>query len=194
MLMIIPQLSGNHNVEVAFQLPWYAWRTTADKTDHRQCKSGNSLRQTRNVSFLNVKSSTGSEFIHEAQISCLIAGTETQWVAYCFVDTFFETLHNADVRTTENHEDFTRVSHAMSKAASANSDPKEFFLKAFDICLALVNSEWQRVVDQMCRYVRNYEQVCYLSIYIKQHNWSFPRKALPCRRRNAVRCVHFFDR
>lgn len=165
MLMIIPQ-AEKYSIEVAFQLPCYAWRTAADKTDHRHSKSGNPLRQTRNVSFLNVNSSADSEFIHEAQISCLIAGKETQWVAYCFVDTFFETLHNKeDVRTTDNHGDFTGVSHAISKAASANSDPTEFFLGTFDICLAQVNREWQHVVDNMCGYVRNYEQVCYLSTY-----------------------------
>jgi hypothetical protein len=64
------------------------------------------LRQSQEVSFLNWESSGSSDFLYEAQISCLIAGLDDwKWVAYCFADTYFDVNDEAQETVVAYHED-----------------------------------------------------------------------------------------
>src|SRR6266513_3126110 len=72
--------------ELAFHLPFYAWRRTPSK-------------RARDVSFLAWDIGQRTYFLHRAKFSCVVAGTdEWRWVASCFVDTAFDA--DSDERET----------------------------------------------------------------------------------------------
>ncbi|KIW10306.1 hypothetical protein PV08_11268 [Exophiala spinifera] len=76
---------------LSLHLPYYAWRTSPRPyRDTRRNSSGHTLRQFRDVTLLDGFDADKS-YLYEAQISCVIAGIDDwRWVAYCFVDTYFE--------------------------------------------------------------------------------------------------------
>src|ERR1700761_3946431 len=81
--------------QLAFHLPYYAWRSTATpRYDHRRFANGDHLRHVQDISFLDWDDSKGSNrssYLYESQISCVVAGSDNwTWVAYCFVDTYFD--------------------------------------------------------------------------------------------------------
>ncbi|KAE9375126.1 hypothetical protein N431DRAFT_402425 [Stipitochalara longipes BDJ] len=156
--------------QLAFHLPFYAWRISSKPhQDHRLDANANSLRQSRDVSFLNWKGSDSSErdFLYEAQISCLVAGTdEWRWVAYGFVDTYFDAADEAKETVKGYHEDATKdgglhtdpLTFGVMDAEKAISTPREYFLSVFRIRIAQVTREWEQVVSKVRQSIRIYEQ------------------------------------
>jgi hypothetical protein len=94
-------------------LPFYAWRSSEKAhEDERRDANARPLRQSRDVSFLDWDSSGSSSFLYEAQISCVIAGMdEWRWVAYCFVDTFFESDEAKE--TVESYYEDSQIEEGM---------------------------------------------------------------------------------
>src|ERR1700759_5630087 len=79
--------------QLAFDLPYYAWRRSdgPPRTDHRLNAKGDPLRHVHNISFLSWDDSGLYDYLYEAQISCMVAGSdESRWVAYGFVETYFD--------------------------------------------------------------------------------------------------------
>jgi len=135
--------------------------------DHRQYANGDPLRHSQDVSFLNWKSCGSSSFLYEAQISCVVAGSdEWRWVAYCFVDTYFD-VEEAKETVVSYHEDSLsdegmRVdpfTHGVTNADKPIQNPGEYFLMVLRIRIDQVKREWQQVVEKVYQSFREYEQV-----------------------------------
>jgi hypothetical protein len=160
--------------QLAFHIPFYAWRMS-DKAreDHRLDANASRLRQSRDVSFLNWERSWSSDFLYEAQISCLVTGSdESRWVAYCFVDTYFDAADEAKETVEAYHEDSLMdggmhvdpLTFGVIAAEKAISTPREYFLSVFQIRIAQVKREWEQVVAKVRQSIREYLQVSSLSL------------------------------
>ena len=158
--------------QLAFHLPYFASRSSQKPCeDHRQYANGNRLRCSQDVSFLNWRTSGSSDFLYEAQISCLVAGSdERRWVAYCFVETYFDAFEEKRETVKSYHEesvasDGTRMDPFTKGQTSVEYpmlNPREYFLVVFRYRLHQFCREWQRLVDKINQSVREYEQVCHL--------------------------------
>src|SRR5271154_240991 len=155
--------------QLAFHLPYYVWRGSQKVCeDHRRDANASPLRQSQDVSFLNWKSSGSSGFLYEAQISCVVAGSdEWRWVAYCFVDTYFDAAEDAKETVLSYHED-SLVDEGMpadpftfgvTHADNPIQKPKEYFLMVFRIRIDQVKREWQQLVAKVQQSIREYVQV-----------------------------------
>jgi hypothetical protein len=109
-------------------------------------------RQWTDLSFLDVqppKSQAHRSYgIYEAQTSFHICGTgDRRWIAYAFVDTFF--------KENGSKEDFRYDPIALSRpdARFPVFDPREYFLRIFDIRIAQVSYEWESLVRMVERAV-----------------------------------------
>jgi hypothetical protein len=154
--------------QLAFHLPYYAWRTSQSACeDHRQDANASPLRQFLDISFLNPKSSKSSNFLYEAQISCVVAGSdEYRWVAYCFVDTYFD-VGEAKETVQSYHEDsladegmFTDpFTFGERDADDPIQKPREYFLEVFRVRIDQVKCEWEQVVANVQENIRKYVPV-----------------------------------
>jgi hypothetical protein len=155
--------------QLAFHIPFYAWRVS-DKAreDHRLDANACRLRQSRDVSFLNWDGLRSSDFLYEAHMSCLVAGSdESRWVAYAFVDTYFDDAEEAKETVEAYHEDSVQdgglhvdpLTFGVITADRAISTPREYFLCVFQIRIAQVKREWEQVVGKIQQSVREYVQV-----------------------------------
>jgi hypothetical protein len=98
----------------------------------------------------------------------VVAGSdEWRWVAYCFVDTYFDAAEEAKETVLSYHED-SLVAEGMRADpltfGVANVDnpiqkPREYFLMVLQIRANQVKHEWQQVVAKVEQSVREYVQV-----------------------------------
>ena len=155
--------------QLAFHLPYYCWRSSQKACeDHRRDVNARPLRQSRDVSFLNWERSGSSDFLYEAQISCVVAGSdEWRWVAYCFVDTYFDAAEETKESVLSYHED-SQIEEGMradpltrgkADADKPVQNPKEYFLIVLRYRIAQVKREWQQVVAKVQKSIREYIQV-----------------------------------
>jgi hypothetical protein len=154
--------------QLAFHLPYYAWRTSQSPCeDHRRDSNASPLRQSLDISFLNPKSSESSSFLYEAQISCVVAGSdEYRWVAYCFIDTYFD-AGDAKETVQSYHEDsladegmFTDpFTFGERDANKPIQKPREYFLEVFRVRIGQVKGEWEQVVANVQENIRKYAPV-----------------------------------
>ena len=153
--------------QIAFHLPYYAWREKRCE-DQRRYGTGDILRRCEDVSFLDWKNPDRSGYLHEAQISCVVAGRDIwRWVAYCFVDTYFDPVGEGKESALQYHKDslgdqcvlMDPLTYGVNRADDPIQDPKEYFLTVFRIRLAQVKREWQQVVEKVKQSIREYEQV-----------------------------------
>ena len=154
--------------QIAFHLPYYAWRERQSK-DQRRYKDGSTLRHSEDVSFLNWKTPNQRGYLHEGQISCVIAGRDVwRYVAYCFVDTYFDppgegretALQYLEDSLEEEGELMDPLTYGVNRVVDTVQDPIEYFLIVFRIRLNQVKREWHQVVEKVGLSIRNYEQVC----------------------------------
>jgi hypothetical protein len=166
------QSDGLARFELAFHLPYYVWRgTQTANEDHRRDANANPLRQSRDVSFLNWNSPGSPGFLYEAQISCVVAGSdEWVWAAYCFVDTYFDAGDDARETVQSYYNDslgdygarMDPLTFGVIDADKSIQNPRTYFLTVFRIRIKQVKREWQQVVAKVQHSVREYEQVRFL--------------------------------
>jgi hypothetical protein len=157
---------------LAFHLPYYVWRPSQKSLpDHRRNRNEVPLRHSQDVSFLTLGTDETPGFLHEAQISCAVAGSDDwRWVAYCFVEAYFDPVDEGRETALEYHDDSLHemgmqpdpFTYGVTKMDDSSPNPREYFLTAFRYRLTQVKREWQRVVDKLDQSVRRHEQVCSL--------------------------------
>ncbi|KAK5459601.1 hypothetical protein LTS15_003730 [Exophiala xenobiotica] len=142
---------------LSLHLPYYAWRCSSNpKADPRHDRRNNPLRHHRDVSLLNCEG--GNAFLYEAQISFVLAGVdEWRWVAYCFVDSYFdEDGENA----AQYHKDVSDGSHTdpfeYGVADKHTEQASMFFLKVFSIRAKQITQEWETVVTNVEESIRQH--------------------------------------
>jgi hypothetical protein len=90
-----------------------------------------------------------------------------RWVAYCFVDTYFDAADEAKETVLSYHLD-SLVDEGMLVdpftfgATSADNPiqmPQEYFLIVFRIRIAQVKREWQQLVAKVQQSIREYVEV-----------------------------------
>ncbi|KAH7136311.1 hypothetical protein EDB81DRAFT_693338 [Dactylonectria macrodidyma] len=154
---------------LAFDLPYYVFRRAARRKpprDHRGKGPNATLRQVIDLSFLTRMPAGSSppfelNYLCQAQVSVLITGSDPwRWVAYCFVDNYFDqedTGDSADVYHEEREVD--EVAHVVIQpdpltagGLDANrpiKGPREYFLAVLRARLRHIRAEWQKLVSEL---------------------------------------------
>jgi len=153
--------------ELCFHLPVLLCRDSAT-TDHRKYEDGKPLRQTKDISFLHWEVGLPNEFLYEAMVSCAISGLhEHSWVAYCFVDTYFDGSDDRRETVVEYHKDKLAEEGAnMDPLTYGNVcadvpmwEPRAYFLEVCFHRTAPVLREWELLVGKIEDRFRTYGQV-----------------------------------
>jgi hypothetical protein len=154
--------------QLAFHLPYYAWRTSQKPCeDLRRDLNNKPLRHSLDISFLESKNPKSSYFLYEAQISCVVAGPdEYRWVGYCFVDTYFdagklkETVQSYHEDSLDEEGMFTDpFTIGERDADDPIHKPREYFLEVFRVRIDRVRCEWEQVVANVQEHIRKYVPV-----------------------------------
>lgn len=155
--------------QLAFHLPYYAWRNTETQIeDHRRDAHGRPMRQSHDVSFLNWQSDGSRSFIYEAQNSCVVAGSDVwRWVAYCFVESYFDIDDEARETVMAYHMDSQIDGGVLMDPCTFGrfplddniKDPKTWFLRVLWCRLDQIIGEWRQIVWKVEQSVRDYEKV-----------------------------------
>jgi hypothetical protein len=157
---------------LAFHLPYYVWRPSQKSyPEHRRNRNEVPWRHSQDVSFLTLGTDETPGFLHEAQISSAVAGSDDwRWVAYCFIEAYFDQVDKGKETALEHHNDSLHemgmqpdpFTYGVTKMDDSSSNPREYFLTAFRYRLNQVKREWQQVVDKLDQSIRRHEQVCSL--------------------------------
>lgn len=141
---------------LAFYLPYYVLKhSKVPRRDPRVFSDGKPLRGYIDISFLESKHSDVHTFLYEAQVSCVIAGSDIwTWIAYCFVDTYFDSKGRRETVSSYyepgsvgpgiSQDPFTR---GQTPAEGTFNDPREYFLTVLRYRLEQILNEWMRVVQ-----------------------------------------------
>lgn len=148
---------GVSRFELAFHLPFRALRRLPNKTQPHVAFD---------VTFLDWEG-RNSAYIFPAKYSFVITGTDDwRWMAYCFVDTFFDTDEDAESASyyadpNQSPDGIPLDPCAAGRDAMDNvvQDPREYFLRILEARLACVSDEWLCIVQEIERNVKLY-QVC----------------------------------
>ena len=137
------------------------------RADHRRYGNGDPLRRVRDVSFLNWDDPSLSEYLYEAQISCMVAGSdESRWVAYGFVDTYFDpdearkTVHSYYQNNISGQGVPDPFTNGKTLADGKIQNPREYFLEVWRHRMTQVKNEWTLVVDKLKDSIGKYDEVC----------------------------------
>ncbi|KIX03974.1 uncharacterized protein Z518_07527 [Rhinocladiella mackenziei CBS 650.93] len=159
---------GHFMFRLAFYLPYYALRVSKEpRNDPRMYGNGNPLRGHTDISFLESKHSELPTFLYEAQISCVVAGSdEWTWIAYCFVDTYFDAEHDRETvssyyKTGSVDQGITQdpLTRGLTLADGNFQNPREYFLTVMRYRLEQIQNEWTQVVDKLNTGIREQEQI-----------------------------------
>jgi hypothetical protein len=122
-------------------LPYYTIRQGVEmKRDIRGIR--------RSGPFLSLRANTHSnEYLHEAQISFLVVGTdEWWWTAYCLADTFF----GSEIEMALYHErQYDAPCGGLQHVYLPAWNPREYFLLVLSRRLTQVTKEWSNIVNTL---------------------------------------------
>ncbi|KAK4176795.1 hypothetical protein QBC36DRAFT_300835 [Triangularia setosa] len=157
------QSSGSPCFQIAFHLPFFAWRRQSKaSTDARLGGDGRPLRSSKNVSFLfNPSDKSDEAYVHEVQMSCMIVGVDNRcWTAYGVFDTYHdggESKH--DVQVYESAEDEI-PEDPLTGGRYASDRPiwtaREYFLRVLMCCISEAKEEWQNTGRNLLRALKPY--------------------------------------
>ncbi|KIW81718.1 hypothetical protein Z517_04744 [Fonsecaea pedrosoi CBS 271.37] len=138
--------------ELAFNIPFYAWRDTY-REDHRKwAHSRQPLRETVDVSFLNQHH---GEVLCKAVLTAMISGSDIEhWTAYLFADTYFDAqdagretvLEYRKDKESEEGMNADPLTYGEIDADLPFWDPRKYFLIMARYRLQQVAKEWTQVV------------------------------------------------
>ena len=125
------------------------------------------MRLSDDVSFLTWQYGEPCSFIYEAQTSCVVSGSDVwRWVAYCFVESYFDVDNEARETVMAYHEDSQNGGFYMDPCTFGRfplddniKDPRDWFLLVFCCRLHQIQGEWREVVWKVVQSVRDYEKV-----------------------------------
>ncbi|KAK7431000.1 hypothetical protein QQZ08_002530 [Neonectria magnoliae] len=134
------------------------------------------LRKVKDLSFLRRRSRDDApildvDYLCEAQTTVLVTGLSPwRWVAYCFVDTYFE---HEDNREGVNFYDTTREvedGHVLfqpdpftagnTEASRPRLDAREYYVTVFKTRLDQTKDEWDGMVSNMRSRIHSYIKSC----------------------------------
>lgn len=178
--LISMQPNGYPTFHLAFDLPFYALRMGPPHRppqDLRGIGDTGPLRQVTDLSFL-LRGPNRSDpplqvdYLCQAQVSVLITGPDPwRWVAYCFVDTYFE--HETRRESAESYHDEIVVDEADASvvfqpdpftlgerdACCPILTPREYFLVALEPRLRHVRDEWHVLVTKLRQIIDRYVSI-----------------------------------
>jgi hypothetical protein len=172
------QTSGSSTFQLAFDLPYYAFRVApchSPPRDLRKRKSAatDTLRNITDLSFLVRKPKspvppTTKAYLCEVQTTVLISGSDPwRWVAYCFVDTYFESedkresvdAYDEEVEIDDESLVLFRPDPFTTAEWDANLpvlNPREYFLIVLESRLRQARDEWHTLATNMGDIINEY--------------------------------------
>ncbi|KAK5216367.1 hypothetical protein LTR72_010540 [Exophiala xenobiotica] len=160
------QADGLAMFELSFHLPGLLCRPS-QTIDHRRFENEEPLRLTTDISFLNGESRLPAEFLYETQVSCVISGLhEHNWVAYCFVDTYFDGSNERRETVFEYHKDkvsedgmnMDPLTYGICDADDPLWDPRKYFLAVYLNRTTPVIREWLLLIGKVEHSFRIYQK------------------------------------
>ncbi|KAI1137691.1 hypothetical protein F5Y05DRAFT_419163 [Hypoxylon sp. FL0543] len=172
-----------------FHLPYYAWRKhRLPRADCPRTLNGKGLRQYQDITFLRTMGSkvdnSLTEYIYEANMSCLISGLDSSsWTAYFFNDTYFEPddyPENIQEYDAQECEDVMPDPLAAGKRLThpLPACPREYFLIILEIRIRKVKEEWQQLYNPVYEAIQSY----------KSRYWSQTRQIASCSKDDPKAC------
>ena len=160
------QPGGRSSFQLSLHLPYYAWRVSpGPRLDSRLDSSGKPLRHVRDVSILDFEGR--SSFLYEAQISCVISGfDERRWVAYGFVDSYFDGEDGENARNCDGQDPFGYAYAATGDPPNPPESARDFFLYVLEIRAKQIGQEWEMVFNNVHKGFRKYAKVRALSLFL----------------------------
>jgi hypothetical protein len=109
-------------------------------------------------------------------ISRVFSYAKSKIIRYGFVDTYFDAPDQAKETVEQYHEDATRVggmhtdplTFGVMNAENSIQAPREYFLFVFRVRIEQVKREWEQVVSNVRKSIREYEQVSSLLLYLRK--------------------------
>jgi hypothetical protein len=141
-----------------FQLPVLVFRASETPcSDPRRDRRERTLRQFKDISFLNPLPGATPEYLYEAVTTCTVAGTnDWHWEATMFTDTYYdgedtirETIweyHQNKVDAQFNADPLTR---GIVDADLPEWNPRKYFILALHHRLKHTYREWLRTVEHI---------------------------------------------
>ncbi|KIW20657.1 hypothetical protein PV08_01234 [Exophiala spinifera] len=152
-------LIGWPEFHLSLHLPYYAWRSTPSPNEDTRCdNTGHALRKCIDVSFLNGNGE--KSYLYQAQISCVLTGVdEWRWVAYCFVDSYFDgdCGEVASQYKKDQTDGFDTHPFEYGQTAKHTEEARDFFLNVANIRVHQVFQEWTNVVKSLEKSIRHAE-------------------------------------
>ncbi|KAI5927349.1 hypothetical protein F4810DRAFT_706718 [Camillea tinctor] len=164
---------GPRRFALEFHLPYFAWRKREVRiTDKRKTPGGKEFRRSQDLRFLDMTPSGTSspphnDYLYEAQMSCLVAGTgDPSWVAYGVFDTYHNIGHEESVmfyceQASTYQVPMDPLSRGKLVADCPIWDPRSYFLRVLESRVEQVKDEWTNVVDKLqlktCPYIQDHQ-------------------------------------
>ncbi|KPM35948.1 hypothetical protein AK830_g10606 [Neonectria ditissima] len=171
--------TGFPTFQLAFDLPFFALRTAPRHRrpfDPREMEDTGTLRRVTDLTFLSRRPKGSAplaevDCLCEAQTTVLITGLDPwRWVAYCFVDTYFDpedTRESVDDYHTDVVTDGDGICFQPDPLVAAELDanlpilcPREYFLFVLRRRLQDVTYEWHSLTRKMRRRIDAYINSC----------------------------------
>jgi hypothetical protein len=144
-------------------LPFFALRKTPQPDDSPLKARRKHLREPKDLYFLkgdNMSPEAQENYrLYPAQISCVVHGSdEWQWVVYAFVDTEHKEVEDwidgGDDRDNWPDVEFSKGIIEDPIACGQHAplpiwQPRQYFLKVFEIRIKEVRQEWDQVVHKL---------------------------------------------
>ncbi|KAH7109217.1 hypothetical protein EDB81DRAFT_930051 [Dactylonectria macrodidyma] len=188
--------------QLVFDLPCYVLRTAPrhrQPTDPRENGKGGPLREVIDLSFLQRSPlsppPTEMDYLCQAQISLLITGThDSQWVAYFFVDTYFEDQDASESvekyqelrGNDQNERHVDPLTGGQSDAPIPDLTPQEYFLIVIEPRLRQCKDEWHNTVTNMRHKIESYVNLCPLTSPGLSHSPTSQDPSTVTESRNAI--------
>lgn len=147
---------------LGFQLPFYTFRKqpcTDDRHDHE----GNPLRKSYKLPSMQLTGSSQPStkltgWICESQVSVVVSVVDPHgWTAYAFEDTYYkaqDTSEEADIFCKSPEFYFPDALTAGLLDSTRFLEPREYFLRVFQIRIDQAFREWRALVDRLERTVK----------------------------------------
>lgn len=151
--------SGLSTFDISFIFPFQALRSVQE--------GQNLPSNAQDVSFLS-GSKLGTVYICPASYSCGVVGTDVwRWVAYCFVDTYFDGSDDGRESAQDRWDDSVGAgSLPIEPCGDGNftfegtgGNPRGWFLLIMNARLRLVVAEWLKLVTALEEWLRSEDKV-----------------------------------
>jgi hypothetical protein len=143
--------------------------------DQRLKSDRQPLRQRQDITFLG-SGRLDYIYLYESQVSCIITGSDRYvWAAYLFIDLYYNREGEGSESLEEYENEFKQLGSSGTTCdpllrgegiPQPIREPREYFLRCFDIRSRIVVNEWSRVVARVIQSINASVRVSFLFTFL----------------------------